>query len=138
LRSTENFILVILGTDDVWLVSHRYEYTLRKLDDLWEESIKEGLEINPSKTEEIRVNTIVKVHFRLKGKYMKEWLNFCYIYGAVAADGGASPDVNVRMQKARGSFCKLREMRLSASIRKDTKIKNFNVCVKFVLLYECE
>ena len=47
--------------DDVCLVSHKYEHMQRKLDDLWKESKKAGLEINSSKTEEIRVNTTVKV-----------------------------------------------------------------------------
>jgi len=37
----------------------------RKLDDLWEESKKAGLEINTSKTEEIRVNTTVKQRLKL-------------------------------------------------------------------------
>jgi hypothetical protein len=31
--------------DDVRLISHRFEYTQRKLDDLWEESKKVGLVI---------------------------------------------------------------------------------------------
>ena len=44
--------------DDVCLVSHKYEHMCRKLDDLWKESKKADLEINSSKTEEIRVTTI--------------------------------------------------------------------------------
>ena len=67
---------------------------------------------------------------------------FCphYIYGlsVVAEDGGASTDVNVRIQKARGSFSKLRKVWLSTQIQKDTKIKIFNAYVKSVLLYGCE
>ena len=41
-----------------------------KLDDLWKESKKAGLEINSSKTEEIRVNTIIK-HGSLNGEDIK-------------------------------------------------------------------
>jgi len=54
--------------DDVCLVSHKYESMCRKLDDLWKESKKAGLEINSSKTEEIRVNTIVKQRLGLNGE----------------------------------------------------------------------
>ena len=36
-----------------------YEHMQIKLDDLWKESKKAGLEIDSSKTEEIRVNTVV-------------------------------------------------------------------------------
>ena len=42
------------------------------------------------------------------------------------------------MQKARGSFSKLRKVWLSKSLRKDTKIRIFNACVKSVLLHGCE
>ena len=36
--------------DDICLVSHKCEHMQKKLDDLWEESKKVGLEINPLKT----------------------------------------------------------------------------------------
>jgi len=44
----------------------------RKLDDLWKESKKAGLEINSSKTEEIRVNTIVNQGLRLMERTLKD------------------------------------------------------------------
>ena len=47
-------------------------------------------------------------------------------------------EVNSRIQKARGSFPKLRKVWLNKSLRKDTKIKIFNACVKCALLYGCE
>jgi len=62
--------------DDVCLVSHKYEHMCRKLDDLWKESKKAGLEINSSKTEEIRVNTIVKQRLRLNGEDIKRSSDF--------------------------------------------------------------
>ena len=56
----------------------------------------------------------------------------------IAENGGTIREVNGRIQKASGSFCKLRRVWLSKSLRKDTKIKIFNACVKSVLLYGCE
>jgi hypothetical protein len=53
-------------------------------------------------------------------------------------DGAARSDVNVRIQKARGSFSKLRKVWVSTLIRKENKIKIFNACVKSVLFYGCE
>ena len=47
-------------------------------------------------------------------------------------------EVNARVQQARGSFSKVRRVWLSKSLRKDSKIKIFNACVKSVLLYGCE
>jgi len=56
----------------------------------------------------------------------------------VAENGGTSREVSARIQKARGSFPKLRRVWPSKSLRKDTKIRIFNACVKSVLLYGCE
>jgi hypothetical protein len=52
--------------DNVCLISQRFKHMKRKLDDLWEESKKVGLVINSSKTEEIRVNTIVNHDLNIK------------------------------------------------------------------------
>ena len=62
----------------------------------------------------------------------------CYLGSIVAENGGTSKEVNARIQKVRGSFSKLRSVWLSKSLRKGTKIRMFNACVKSVLLYGCE
>ena len=82
---------------------------------------KAGLEINSSKTEEIRVNTTVKQRLRLNGEDIKRSSDFCYLGSIVTEDGGTSKEVNARIQKARGSFSKLRSVWLSKSLRKSTK-----------------
>jgi hypothetical protein len=92
--------------DDIFLVSHKYEHMQKKMDDLWEESKKAGLEINPLKTEEIRVNTVINQGLRLNGEDVTRSSDFCYLGGVVAEDGGGNTDVHVRVQKARGSFSK--------------------------------
>ena len=99
--------------DDVCLVSHKYEHMCRKLDDLWKESKKAGLEINSSKTEETRVSNIVKQRLTLNGEDIKRSSYFCYLGNIVTEDGGTSKEVNVRIQKARRSFSKLRSVWLS-------------------------
>ena len=87
--------------DDTCLVSHKCEH-MQKLDVLWEESKKVGLEINHLKTEEIRVNTITNQVLRLNGEDIKRSSDFCYLGSVVADDGGAGTVVDVRMRKARG------------------------------------
>jgi hypothetical protein len=64
--------------------------------------------------------------------------DFYYLGSVVSEDGGARTGVNVRIQKTMGSFSKFREVWLSTSIRKVTKIRIFNTCVKSVHLYGCE
>ena len=55
--------------------------------------------------------------FKLNGEEIKKLPDFCYLGSVVAEDGGARSDVNVRIQKARGSFSKLRKVWLSTSIQ---------------------
>ena len=93
--------------DNVCLVSHKYEHMCRKLDDLWKESKKADLEINSSKTEEIRVNTVVKQRLRLNGEGIERSSDFCYLGSIVAENEGTSREVIARIQNARGSFSKL-------------------------------
>jgi hypothetical protein len=123
--------------DDTCLMSHGFENMQRKLD-FWEESKKVCLVINSSKTEDIRFNTIVNQDLRLNNKDVKRLSDFCCLGSVVSETGGARTDVNVRIQKARGLFSKLRKVWLFTSIRKGTTIRNFNACVKSVLLYGCE
>jgi len=56
----------------------------------------------------------------------------------VAENGGTNREVSARIQKARGSFSKQRRVWLSKLLRKDTRIRIFNACVKSILLYGCE
>ena len=68
------------------------------------------------KTEEIHVNTIVNQGLRLHGEDIKRSSDFCYLGGIVAENGGTSKGVNWRIQKARGSFSKLRKVWLNKSL----------------------
>ena len=54
--------------DDVCLGSHKFEHMCRKLDDLWKESNKAGLEINFSKTEDTcQYNSKTKALIKWRG-----------------------------------------------------------------------
>jgi hypothetical protein len=83
--------------DDVCLVSHEYEHVQRKLDDLWKESKKAGLEINSLKTEGIRVKTTINQVLRLNGEDIKRSSYFCYLGSTVAENGGTSREANARI-----------------------------------------
>ena len=89
------------------------------------------------KTKEIRVNTIVNEGLGLNREDIERSSDFLY-FAIVAENGGTSKEVNSRIQKARGSFSKLRKVWLNKSLCKDTKIRIFNACVKSVLLYGCK
>ena len=80
----------------------------------------------------------MKQRLKLNGEDIKRSSDFCYLDSSIAKNGGTSREVSARIQKARGSFSKLRRVWLSKSLGKDTKIRIVNTCVKSVLLYGCE
>jgi hypothetical protein len=55
--------------------------------------------------------------------------NLTYLGSNVSEDGGPAKDIDIRMQKARGAFSRLKRIWQSIFIHKDTKIKIFNACV---------
>jgi hypothetical protein len=61
--------------------------------------------------------------------------DFTYLGSNASEDGGTCKDVEIRIQKARGAFTRLRKIWLAHYINKDTKIKLLNVYVKSVRLY---
>jgi len=69
-----------------------------------------------SQRQKIHVNTIVKQRLRLNGEDIKRLSDFCYLGSTVAENGGTSREVSARIQKARGSFSKLRRVWLSKSL----------------------
>ena len=66
--------------------------------------------------------TIVNQGLRLNGDDIKRSSGFCYLGSTVAENGGTSRNANARIQKARGSFSKLRRVLLSKSLQKDTRL----------------
>jgi hypothetical protein len=79
------------------------------------------------------INTII-----LENQTVRKVVDFTYLGNNASQDGGAVKDVNIRIQKTRGTFSRLRKICQSTHIHKSTKIKIFTSCVKCVLLYGCE
>jgi hypothetical protein len=74
----------------------------------------------------------------LENETIRKVADFIYLGSNVSEDGGAVKDVNIRIQKARAAFSRLRKIWKLTQIHKSTKIKLFNSCVKSVLLYRCD
>jgi hypothetical protein len=80
-----------------------------KLTDLPNISQKVGLEINYSKSEDIRINTKLKKTITLENRDIKRVPNFTYLGSNMSEDGGAAKDIDIRIQKARGAFSRLKK-----------------------------
>ena len=63
---------------------------------------------------------------------------FCYLGSIMSPNGGATEDVDARIQKAKLAFASLNKFWNSASINRQTKLQVFTTNVKSVLLYGCE
>lgn len=86
----------------------------------------------------MRINTSTNQTIKISEGDIQRTSDFCYLGSIMSENGGASKDVNTRIQKAGGAFSKLRKVRLATIIQRKTKIKIFNTCVKSVLLCGCE
>jgi hypothetical protein len=109
-----------------------------KPSDLNYQSRKIGLKPNLAKIKEMRINNKCNNTIILENRTIRKVAYFTYLDSKVFEDGGAVKDVNIRVQQARGAFCRLRKIRQSTHIYRSTKIKMFNSCVKYALLYGCE
>jgi hypothetical protein len=74
--------------DDICLLSHSQAHMLSKVNYLCYESKKAGLEINFSKTEELRVNTKSQRSIMLANKAIRRLHDFTYLGRNVSKDGG--------------------------------------------------
>jgi hypothetical protein len=62
--------------NDICLLSHKFAHMLDKINDLQQESIKAGLEINIGKTKEMRINARNKNPIQIDGNIIENVENF--------------------------------------------------------------
>lgn len=109
-----------------------------KLNHLCSELMKASLRINISKTETMRVNSTNSTPFIINSQRIEDVNQFKYLGSVISTDGGALKDINVRLQKTKLAFAKLKNIWRASNIMLNTKIRIFNSCVKSVLLYGSE
>jgi hypothetical protein len=90
-------------TDDICILSHKYDHMQSKPNDLCRQSRMAGLIINYAKTEEIRVNNTTDRPITIENREIKRVTDLCYLGSTVSENGGAAIDVSRRIQKARGA-----------------------------------
>jgi hypothetical protein len=90
------------------ILSHRWSDTQEKMNDL-NESKKIGLHINFDKTQEMRINNKSNNTIILENQTIRNEADFTYLGNNFSKDGGALKDMNIRIQKARAAFSRLRK-----------------------------
>lgn len=81
------------------------------------------------------LNTKRSINIQLNGKDIKSTSHFTYLESVVTS---LKKDIVVRLDKARGSFVKLKNLWKANNISKRTKIKLYNSCILSVPMYGAE
>ncbi len=124
--------------DDIVLLSHNFRDMQAKLDDLVEESQKVGLRVYIEKTKDLRVNSGTTEAFKIGEEAIERVDDFLYLGSMIDENGGTLLDIQQRINKARDTFSRLKNIWSANNINLHLKIKLFNACLKSVLLYGCE
>ena len=128
-------------TGDVSLLSYIVGHMQAKTERLCNIDKTAGLEINVTKTKNMRINASQQAPshpLTVDGQAIEEVDRFTYLGCIVSKTGGTNEDVKARTNKARQAFAALRPVWRSKNLRCCTKLRLFNSNVKSVLLYGAE
>lgn len=124
--------------DDICLMSQTANDMEQKLRQLVKYGEQVGLKVNVAKTKLMRINVSRPCSFEVGGEPIQEVDSFCYLGSYLTKDGGASTDVDSRIQKARQAFGSLNKVWNSSQLTRNLKLRIFRTNVLSVLLYGCE
>jgi hypothetical protein len=124
--------------DDLALLSHTEDHMQEKTRKLEDNARMVGLKINAKKTKLMYLNTERLPVIFVEGKQLDTVDSFNYIGSCIATEDGAERNIKVRIGKARSAFIRLGNIWKTTAFSKKTKLKLFNSCVLFVLLYGSE
>ena len=126
--------------DDVALLSHTQhqmqEKTTKNI--ISQNSARIGLDIHPTKSQILKVNTENTTPIVLGDIALEEVDSFTYLGSNVDKQGGTDADIRIRIGKARAAFHQLRSVWRSTILSTKTRLRIFNSIVKPVLLYGAE
>jgi hypothetical protein len=120
-------------TDDICLISHKFEHMQEKTNKLSQVASRVGLKINKNKTKYMTVNTHSNKNITVDSQAMEKVQRFTYLGSTVDAEGGAEADVNQRIGKAQ-AFYSMKKIWKSNIVSLKHKLRIFNTNVKSILL----
>ena len=124
--------------DDVALLSHNQHQMQEKTTIISQTSTRIGLDIHPTKSQILKVNTENTTPIVLGDRPLEEVDAFTYLGSNVDKQGGTDADIRIRIGKARAAFHQLRSIWKATILSTKTKLRIFNSIVKPVLLYGAE
>ena len=125
--------------DDIALLSSKFSDLDEKTQKLTTEAERIGMKLNPKKCKTLRSQqTKNKELITLYDQKIEDVDKFTYLGAVMDKEGGGSCDIKNRIQKARGTFHRLRNIWYARGIGRKTKIHLYKSLVRPVLLYGCE
>ena len=125
--------------DDIALLSTNARHLQQKANVLNENAKKSGLHINMKKTKVMHLNlTEPHPQIMIDGEELEAVDDFTYLGSNISAENSVQKDISVRINKARNSYCSLRNIWKSNIYSLKTKLRLFNSNVISVLLYGCQ
>ena len=125
--------------DDIALLSTNARHLQQKANVLNENAKKSGLHINMKKTKVMHLNlTEPHPQITIDGEKLEAVDDFTYLGSNISAKNSVQKDISARINKARNSYCSLRNIWKSNIYSLKTKLRLFNSNVISVLLYGCQ
>ena len=125
--------------DDIALLSSTGTHMQEKTDRLIRFAKQTGLIINRKKTQLMNINITPPIAtISIEEEEIETVDNFTYLGSTISKEYGVKKDMQARLNKARGAFCRLRPIWKSKQYSLKTKLKLYNSNVKTVLLYGSE
>ena len=125
--------------DDIALLSTNARHLQQKANVLNENAKKAGLHINMEKTKVMHLNlTEPHPQIMIDGEELEAVDDFTYLGSNISAENSVQKDISARINKARNSYCSLRNIWKSNIYSLKTKLRLFNRNVISVLLYGCQ
>ena len=120
------------------LLSTNVRHLQQKANVLNENAKKAGLHIHMKKTKVMHLNlTEPHPQIMIDGEELEAVDDFTYLGSNISAENSVQKDISARINKARNSYCSLRNIRKSNIYSLKTKLRLFNSNVISVLLYGC-
>ena len=125
--------------DDICLLASNRKHMQNKTTKLCGVAEQVGLNINSKKTKVMSINAPTNPPISIyKNEAVEEVDEFSYLGSIVSNDNGTSKEIKSRIQKARVTFCQLKNIWKSTKLNTYTKLKIYKSNVKSVLLYGAE
>ena len=124
--------------DDIALLSITANHLQKKAQLLTENVRKTGLQINQKKTKVKCMNLKERPQIKIDEEELEVVTDFTYLDSNISVDNSVQKYISARINKARNSYCSLRNIWKSNVYSLKTKVRLFNSNVISVLLYGCQ